>query len=84
MPLLSGKLSASRSDLCYAYRTPHEFAMINNLSILFSLAMVCYVMVRAATLDARRPWFEAAKPDDARPDPAPHPSGNRQPTARRR
>jgi len=74
----------TRPTVLYNWFLTHGFVMINNLSIMFSLAMVCYVMVRAATLDARRPWFEAAKPDDARPDPAPHPSGNRQPTARRR
>lgn len=42
--------------------------MINNLCILFSLLMVVYVVVRAAMLDSRRPWFEVAPPADALPD----------------
>ncbi len=41
--------------------------MINNLCILFSLAMVVYVVVRASMLDAKRPWFEKeAPPGNAR------------------
>lgn len=32
--------------------------MINNISILFSLLIVGYVVVRAVLLDSRRPWFE--------------------------
>lgn len=45
--------------------------MINNLCILFSLLMVSYVVVRAAVLDARRPWFEKAPPPETLPDAAP-------------
>jgi hypothetical protein len=45
--------------------------MINNLCILFSLLMVVYVVVRAAVLDTRRPWFEKAPPADPLPDTAP-------------
>ncbi len=46
--------------------------MINNLCILFSLAIVVYVIVRASMLDAKQPWFEKATsaeapPSDARP-----------------
>ena len=45
--------------------------MINNLSILFSLAMVVYVVVRASMLDAKQPWFPKAAPPDAPPGTAP-------------
>ncbi len=38
--------------------------MINNLCILFSLAMVVYVVARAAMLDAKRPWFEKTAPTE--------------------
>lgn len=41
--------------------------MINNLSILFSLATVVYVVVRASMLDAKHPWF----PKAASPEPPP-------------
>ncbi len=51
--------------------------MINNLCILFSLAMVVYVVVRASTLDAKRPWFEKATPMDET-------SGSARPPARAR
>lgn len=44
--------------------------MINNLCILFSLAMVAYVVVRASMLDAKRPWFEKATPAEAPPGDA--------------
>ncbi len=43
--------------------------MINNLCIVFSLAMVVYVVVRASMLDAKRPWFERATPAEP-PGPA--------------
>lgn len=43
--------------------------MIDNLCILFSLSIVGYVIVRAAMLDTRRPWFE--KVADATPPPKP-------------
>lgn len=42
--------------------------MINNLSILFSLAMVVYVGVRASMLDARQPWFPKTAAGEAPPD----------------
>ncbi len=45
--------------------------MINNLCILFSLAMVVYVAVRASMLDAKRPWFPKAAPTEALPGTAP-------------
>ncbi len=49
--------------------------MINTLSILFSLAAVGFVVIRAAALDRAMPWFQASRPDHAerpgRPDPAP-------------
>ena len=48
--------------------------MINNLSILFSLAMVVYVAVRASFLDAKRPWFETA-PGNERDHNATSPGG---------
>lgn len=32
--------------------------MINTLSLLFSLAAVCFVVVRAAMLDKMLPWFK--------------------------
>lgn len=41
--------------------------MINNLSILFSLVVVMYVIVRASMLDARRPWFERADEQPTQP-----------------
>ncbi len=44
--------------------------MINNLCILFSLAMVVYVAVRASVLDAKRPWFQRAAATEA-PDTTP-------------
>lgn len=50
--------------------------MINSLSILFSLAVVVYVSVRASFLDARRPWFESA-PDDERHSGAAPPERSR-------
>ena len=49
--------------------------MINTLSILFSLAAVASVVIRAAVLDRTMPWFQAPRPDHAerpgRPDAAP-------------
>jgi len=45
--------------------------MINNLSILFSLLMVVYVVVWASVLDSRRPWFQKAPPEETLPQPAP-------------
>ena len=52
--------------------------MINNLCILFSLAMVIYVVVRAAMLDAKRPWFQKAEtPSEAAPGPARPPARSR-------
>lgn len=55
--------------------------MINNLSILFSLVVVMYVIVRAAMLDARRPWFERA---EERFDPPIEPAKRAKPTPRSR
>lgn len=51
--------------------------MINNLSIMFSLLVVGYVVVRAAILDAKRPWFEKASGFEKAPatDAVPVPSG---------
>lgn len=43
--------------------------MINNVSILFSIAIVVFVIVRAAMLDRQRPWFEAT-PDQGASPPA--------------
>ncbi len=48
--------------------------MINNLSILFSLATVVYVIVRASMLDAKQPWFPKAPPPEAPPGDALHPA----------
>ena len=45
--------------------------MINNLSILFSLVTVVYVIVRASMLDAKQPWFPKAVPSEAPPGTAP-------------
>ncbi len=45
--------------------------MINNLCILFSLATVVYVVVRASMLDAKQPWFPKAAPPEAPPGTAP-------------
>ena len=56
--------------------------MINNLSILFSLAMVVYVIVRASMLDAKQPWFPKAAPAEAPPDTA-HGDARRPAWARR-
>lgn len=56
--------------------------MINNLSILFSLAMVVYVVVRASVLDAKQPWFPKAAPPEAPPGTAP--GGARRPARARR
>jgi hypothetical protein len=36
--------------------------VINNFSILFSLLIVGYVVVRAVALDGRRPWFDVTPP----------------------
>ena len=44
--------------------------MINNLSILFSLAMVVYIVVRASMLDAKQPWFPKAAPPETSPGTA--------------
>ena len=44
--------------------------MINNLSIMFSLAMVVYVIIRASMLDAKQPWFPRATPPEAPPGTA--------------
>ena len=44
--------------------------MINNLSILFSLVMVVYIVVRASMLDAKQPWFPNAAPPEAPPGTA--------------
>ena len=44
--------------------------MINNLCILFSLAVVVHVAVRASMLDAKRPWFPKAAPAEAPPGTA--------------
>lgn len=45
--------------------------MINNLCILFSLTMVIYVVIRAAMLDAKRPWFQKVEtPPEAASGPA--------------
>jgi len=41
--------------------------VINNLSILFSLLIVGYVVVRAVTLDGRRPWFDVTPPTGTTP-----------------
>lgn len=43
--------------------------MINNLSILFSLLVVGYVLVRAVAMDARQPWFDLAPPAGIKPIP---------------
>lgn len=59
--------------------------MINNLSILFSLFVVGYVVVRAAILDAKRPWFEKTPATDAVPAPSGRSSGrSHRPAALRR
>ena len=39
--------------------------MINNLSIVFSLVIVLYVIVRASALDAKLPWFGRGPTVDA-------------------
>lgn len=44
--------------------------MINNLSILFSLATVVYVVIRASVLDAKQPWFPKAPPPETPPGDA--------------
>ncbi len=54
--------------------------MINNACILFSLGMVIFVAVRAAMLDAKRPWFQKTTP--AETPPAPLPGGARRPARR--
>ena len=54
--------------------------MINNLCILFSLAMVVFVAVRSAMLDAKRPWFQKAT--SAETPPPPLPGDARRPTRR--
>lgn len=43
--------------------------MINNLSILFSLLIVGYAVVRAVALDARRPWFDLTPLAGTKPVP---------------
>ena len=48
--------------------------MINNLSILFSLVTVVYVVVRASMLDAKQPWFPKATPPEGAPGDAPRPA----------
>ena len=48
--------------------------MINNLSILFSLATVVYVIIRASMLDAKQPWFAKAAPSEAPPGDARRPA----------
>ena len=48
--------------------------MINNLCILFSLAMVVFVVVRASMLDAKRPWFQKAAAAEAPPGEAHRPA----------
>lgn len=55
--------------------------MINNFCILFSLTMVIYVVIRAAMLDAKRPWFQKAAPAETLPEAA---SGPARPPARAR
>lgn len=60
--------------------------MINNLCILFSLAMVVYVAVRASVLDAKRPWFQtatAAEASDSTPGDAHRPAQTRPAQTRR-
>jgi hypothetical protein len=56
--------------------------MINNLCILFSLAIVVYVAIRASVLDAKRPWFQKTTPVETVPDTAP--GGARHPMRARR
>ncbi len=50
--------------------------MIDTLSILFSLAAVILVVIRAAVLDRTTPWFQTPRPEHAerpgRPNPPPH------------
>lgn len=58
--------------------------MINNLSILFSLTMVVYVVVRASVLDAKQQWFPKAAPPEAPPGTAPGGGVARRPARTRR
>jgi hypothetical protein len=42
--------------------------MIDSLTIVLSLGLVMYIVVRAVILDRGRPWFETiGQPDDASP-----------------
>lgn len=56
--------------------------MINSLCILFSLTMVIYVVIRAAMLDSKRPWFQKATPAEPLPDATPGPARPRIPARR--
>jgi hypothetical protein len=50
--------------------------MIDSLTILLSLGLVMYVVVRAVIMDRARPWFETiGQPDDAPPQAHSGPTG---------
>ncbi len=44
--------------------------MIDSLTIVLSLGLVMYIVVRAVILDRERPWFETiGQPDESAPQP---------------